>query len=147
MFSCLKGQREQNLSEQQQLRSQISQLEQNPTNSENQAELAAKKQKLAELETKAKELTKSLPLTTQISLLEREIKALSDKSTKTKAEESILESKKKELEELLKKQNSSTGKTDKSDKIGLYIGCGVVVVALVGVMLVWMKRGKKDKSK
>ncbi|CAH1755632.1 7369_t:CDS:2, partial [Entrophospora sp. SA101] len=60
--------REQNTLQQQQLQSEIMKLETNP--SQNQVELAAKKQQLKNLETKQKELDKSLPLTTQITNLQ-----------------------------------------------------------------------------
>ena len=121
---------------------EITQLETNPTT--NQAELAAKKQQLQELETKEKELTKSLPLTTQISLLEKEIQTLTNKPTKTKAEERVLESKKKELEELLKKQNNTT-ETKPNDKIGLYIGCGMVGIVLLLIFILTKNRKKIKK--
>src|SRR5688500_16671520 len=108
-----------------QLLSQISNLESNP--SKNQSELASKKQQLQELQSKEKELTKSLPLDTQITILQREIKSLESKPTKSKTEQSLLDSKKQELEELLKKQSgSNTNEHKPSDKTALIIGCGVV---------------------
>src|SRR4051812_29416724 len=97
----------------------------------NQSELDSKKQQLVELQVKEKELTKSLPLDTQISILEKEIKSLENKSTKSKTEQSILESKKKELEELLtnkgNKDNARENK-GKGDEIALIMGGGIVVI-------------------
>ncbi|CAG8684002.1 2409_t:CDS:10, partial [Gigaspora margarita] len=91
-------------------------------------DLTNKKQKLKELEDKVEELDQQLPLTTQIANLQQEIKQLTNKPTRTKAEEALLAEKKKKLEELLKKQNSShTNNSGKGDKTALYIGCGVVV--------------------
>ncbi|CAG8608389.1 5800_t:CDS:2 [Ambispora gerdemannii] len=119
-----------NNSDKAQLRSQISSLEQNlnktPTQ---QADLTKKKEKLQELE---KALTKSLPLSTQISILEREIKSLASKSTRTQVEEALLTSKKKQLAELLKKQNNSDANSTKpSDKTAFYIGLGMGGVFLI----------------
>src|SRR5207248_1376712 len=95
--------REQNSAEQQKLLSQIHQLDSLPTKSpQQQAELDSKKQKLKELEEKEKKLTKLLPLDTQITILEREIRELEGKSNKSEAEEALLVEKKKELEKLLK---------------------------------------------
>ncbi|CAJ0855592.1 17270_t:CDS:2 [Entrophospora sp. SA101] len=125
--------------QQQQLRSQIRQLETNPT--QNQAELAAKKQQLKDLENKQKESDQQLPLTTQITILEREIKELEGKS-RTQAEEALLISKKKELEELLKKQSDSIGKENNYDKTALVIGCGVIGVLLV---LMIVSEGAREK--
>ncbi|CAH1756452.1 3923_t:CDS:10 [Entrophospora sp. SA101] len=108
--------------EEAQLLTEIMQLEQNATNPQNQAELAAKKQQLTELENKQKELTQSLPITTQIAILEREIKELTNKPTRTATEEALLTSKKQELAELLAKQsNSNTNNAKPSDKTALYI--------------------------
>ncbi|CAG8653633.1 6799_t:CDS:2, partial [Ambispora leptoticha] len=70
---------------------------QNSTNPENQAQLEEKKQQLKELQEKEQQLFKSLPITTQISNLKREIKQLESKSTRTKAEETLLTEKKKAL--------------------------------------------------
>ncbi|CAI2184648.1 4132_t:CDS:10 [Funneliformis geosporum] len=103
---------------------------QNPTSSNSQ-ELDSKKQQLKDLETKAKELIKPLPLDTQITILQKEIKILETKATKNSLEEVLLSSKKKELEELLKRQNNSNINNSKpADKVILYIGCGIVGVAL-----------------
>ncbi|CAG8568590.1 4150_t:CDS:2 [Ambispora leptoticha] len=96
-----------------QLQSEITQLESNPA--KNQAELESKRKKLKELEEKEKQLFKSLPITTQISNLKREIKDLENKSTRTKAEEALLTKKKKQLAELLKKQqDANTNNSAKS---------------------------------
>ena len=108
-------------------------------------DLSNKQQQLKELEEQEKELTKSLPLTTQISLLEREIKVLASKSTRTKVEEKILESKKKELAELLKKQGSSTGKADKGDKTVLYLGLGITGILLILGVLIWIRTRKRPE--
>src|SRR4051794_33668076 len=97
--------RETILSQQSQLLSQIHQLESNPTT--NQTELDSKKQQLQDLQSKEKQLITSLPLDTQITILEREIKELSNKPSKTKAEEALLTNKKKELERLLSEKNKS----------------------------------------
>src|SRR6185437_3951583 len=94
-------------SQKQQLQSEIRQLETNPTSPQNQTELANKRKQLQEIVTREKNLNKSLPLNTQISLLEREIKELENKSNKTPTEQTLLDSKKKRLEELLKKQSDS----------------------------------------
>ncbi|CAG8532520.1 2973_t:CDS:2 [Ambispora gerdemannii] len=103
-----------------QLLTEITTLEQNPT--PNQTELEAKKKKLRELQDQEKQLSASLPLTTQISILEREIKELENKSIRTQAEETFLTSKKKELDKLLKKQDSAnTNNTQPSDKTVLAI--------------------------
>jgi hypothetical protein len=135
---------EQIQSQQQQLRSQIMNLEQNPT--KNQTELATKKKKLVELETKEKELTQSLPLTTQITILEREIKTLTQKPTRTQTEEAFLTSKKKELAELLAKQNSSNTNTAKpSDKTAFILGCGIIAVVLISLVLILVRKNKNKK--
>ncbi|CAJ0830456.1 7084_t:CDS:10 [Entrophospora sp. SA101] len=91
---------------------------------QNQAELESKKKKLAELENKQKQLDQQLPLTTQITILAREIKDLENKSNRTQVEEALLTSKKKELAELLRKQDgSSTSDSSKSsDKTALAVG-------------------------
>ncbi|CAI2187226.1 8988_t:CDS:2 [Funneliformis geosporum] len=103
------------------LDNKIMNLEQNPN--PNSQELDSKKQQLKALKTKSKELIKPLPLDTQITILQKEIKALTSKSTKTKAEESILASKKQELEELLKKQKKPNAtETNPSNRTALYIG-------------------------
>src|SRR5436305_7077784 len=78
------------------LHSEISNLESNPT--KNQTLLESKKKELAALEKKEKKLTAALPLDTQISILAKEVKALENKSAKTKAEEKVLGEKKRELE-------------------------------------------------
>ncbi|CAI2180950.1 14915_t:CDS:2 [Funneliformis geosporum] len=97
-------------------------LEQNPTNSNSRQELDSKKQQLKVLETKAKELIKPLPLDTQITILQKEIKVLTNKSTKTKAEEVLLVDKRKQLNELLGgKNNSFTTNAKSGDKTTLYI--------------------------
>ncbi|CAG8511284.1 7137_t:CDS:1 [Ambispora gerdemannii] len=125
-----------------QLQSEITQLESNPA--KNQTELDSKKKQLAELETKEKELTKSLPLTTQISILQKEIQTLTNKPTKTKAEERVLESKKQELAELLRKQNdSNTNNAKPSDKTKLYIGLGIVGVVLLISLFIFIRKHKK----
>lgn len=122
MFSCLKGQREQLQSQQQQLRSQIMQLETNPTNPNNKAELKAKKQQLKDLE---------------------------NKPARTQVEEMLLTSKKRQLAELLKKQNDSTnssaGSKDKNDKTVLYIGLGMGVMFLVLGIFILAKIRKRKK--
>src|SRR5947207_15863921 len=83
--------REPNTAEQQQLRTQITQLDSLPTKTpQQQADLDSKKQKLKELEEKEKNLTKLLPLETQISILEREIRELEGKSSRNREEERVL---------------------------------------------------------
>ncbi|CAI2178292.1 15689_t:CDS:2 [Funneliformis geosporum] len=125
----------QGLNDYQQLLSEIMQLEQNPTNS-NIQELDSKKQQLKALETKSKELIKPLPLDTQITILQKEIKVLESKPTKNPLEEVLLADKKKELAELLKKQsNSHVNNAKPSDKTALYIGLGVIGVVLVGFLV------------
>ncbi|CAG8690309.1 14263_t:CDS:2, partial [Ambispora leptoticha] len=110
--------------------SEITQLESNPA--KNQAELESKKKRLKELQDQEKQLTASLPLNTQITILQKEIKQLESKSTRTKVEEVLLSEKKKELEELLKKQNNSdTNNAKPTDKTALVIGCGVVATILI----------------
>ena len=125
-----------------QLQSENTQLEFNPT--KNQAELDSKKQQLKDLETKSKELIKSLPIDTQISILQKEIQTLTNKPAKTKVEEALLDSKRKELDELLKKQSNSNTNSDKpSDRIALYIGLGITVILLVLVIFIIARVRKK----
>ncbi|CAG8575009.1 10836_t:CDS:2 [Ambispora leptoticha] len=113
-----------------QLQSEITQLESNPA--KNQAELESKRKKLKELQEKEKQLFKSLPITTQISNLKREIKQLENKSTRTKAEEVLLSEKKKALAELLKKQQgANTDNAKPTDKTALYIGLAIGAVVLI----------------
>src|SRR5206468_75927 len=116
-----------------QLLSEITTLETNPTKTPaQQADLTTKKQQLKELEDQEKELTKSLPIETQITNLEREIKELENKPTRTQVEEALLTEKKKELEELLKKQQgANTNIAKPKDKTALYVGLGIVGVVLV----------------
>src|ERR1043166_8760982 len=97
-----------------QLQSEIQQLESNPT--KNQEELDSKKQQLKDLETKSKELTKSLPLDTQISILEKEIK---------------------------KQSNSNTNNANPSDKTILYLGLGIIGVVLIGLAFILLRKKRK----
>ncbi|CAH1765998.1 15198_t:CDS:2 [Entrophospora sp. SA101] len=111
-----------------------------------QADLTKKKQKLTELENKQKKLDQQLPLTTQITILEREIKELENKSARTQTEEALLTSKKKELAELLKKEDSSNASDSSKpkDKTALYVGCGVVglfTLLLIFVLIKYQNRG------
>jgi len=53
----------------------------------------------------------------------------------------LLTSKKQELGELLKQQNSSNTTAKPSDKVGLYVGCGIIAVVLV----ILVRRSKKSK--
>ena len=127
---------------------EISNLENNSNKTaEQQSLLEEKRKRLKELEEKEKELTKSLPLTTQITNLEREIKELTNKSTRNQTEEALLAAKKKQLEELLKKQDSSNTTAKPSDKTALYIGCGVIAVVLVGLVFILVGRNKKNSNK
>ena len=127
-----------------QLQSEIQQLESNPT--QNQEELDSKKQQLKDLETKSKELTKSLPLDTQITILQKEIQTLINKPSKTKAEESLLDSKKKELEELLRKQSNTINNDKSGDKTALYWGIGIVgVLVVLGIFIIARIRKRKLK--
>ncbi|CAG8776967.1 6488_t:CDS:2, partial [Gigaspora margarita] len=129
----------------------ITTLESNPTKTPQQQEdLTKKKAKLKELEEKEKELSKSLPLDIQITNLEREIRELENKSTRTSEEETLLATKKKELVRLLaeQKKNSSTGENNgKSDKTDLYVGVGVVIVVLVGLVLILVVKIKVESNK
>ncbi|CAI2178337.1 3483_t:CDS:2 [Funneliformis geosporum] len=112
-------------SQQSQLLSEIMNLEQNPNS--NSQELDSKKQQLKALETKSKELIKSLPIETQIAILHKEIKVLENKSNKNHLEKTLLTDKKKELAELLSRKNNSHANNAKlSDKTGLYIGLGAI---------------------
>jgi len=138
--------REKLQSQQSQLQSEITQLEVNPTNPEQQILLESKKKKLAELETKQKQLDKSLPLTAQISNLQREIKNLEKKPTRNQTEQALLTSKKKELAELLAKQSNTAG-TKPNDKTALAIGCGIVgVLALLLIFVLAKNRKKRNKK-
>ena len=131
-----------------QLSIEISNLEQKPTNPNNQAELNSKKQQLKELQDQEKTLFKSLPLDTQISILQKEIKELENKPFKTKAEQALLDGKKKELEELLKKQNkSNAAETKTNDRTGLYIGCGIVGTLILLFTIVLVRNRQKRKLK
>ncbi|CAG8616801.1 185_t:CDS:2 [Ambispora leptoticha] len=116
-----------------QLQSEITQLESNPA--KNQAELESKRKKLKELQDREKTLTKSLPLNTQITILQKEIKQLENKSTRTKAEEALLSEKKKQLEELLKKQQVANN-AKPTDKTALYIGLAIGAVVLIGLVVI-----------
>lgn len=54
------------------------------------------------------------------------------KPTRTLAEESLLVTKRKQLAELLKQQNSSNASSAKSsDGISFYVGCGVIGTLLI----------------
>ncbi|CAI2194642.1 15032_t:CDS:2, partial [Funneliformis geosporum] len=130
----LETKRESSFTQQSQLLSEIMQLESNPTNSNSQ-ELDSKKQQLKDLETKAKELIKPLPLDTQITILQKEIQVLESKPTKNPLEKALLVDKKKKLAELLSKQdNSNTNNSEPSVKTALYIGSGVIGVILIGCL-------------
>ena len=123
------------------------QLEQNPTN--NQTELDSKRKKLKELQDQEKPLLKSLPIDTQITILQKEIKELESKLNKTQTEQALLDSKKRELEELLKKQNNANTTDNKpSDRTGLYIGLGIVgtLVLLFTIVLVRNHQRKQLKK-
>src|SRR6266511_1356230 len=138
--------REQNTLQQQQLLSEITQLEVNPTNPEQQILLESKKKKLAELETKQKQLDKSLPLTAQISNLQREIKNLEIKKFRNQVEEVLLTSKKKELAELLAKQNgANTNSAKPSDKTALYVGGGIICCLVLLLIFILKRNSKKIK--
>lgn len=130
-------------SQQSQLLAQIMQLEQNPTN--NQAELEAKRKQLKELQNQEKELNKSLPLSTQISILEREIKRLEQQTTRTPAEESLLATKRKQLAELLRKQNSNANNPDQGNRTMLYIGIGTF--GLFTLLLIFILARNRQKTK
>ncbi|CAI2175618.1 14552_t:CDS:2 [Funneliformis geosporum] len=134
-------------SQQSQLLSEIMQLESNPTSS-NIQELDSKKQQLKTLETKSKELIKLLPLDTQITILQKEIKLLESKPTKNHLEKVLLTDKKKELAELLsKKNNSTTNNAKPSDKTGLYIGLGAIGILVVfGIFILVRTRTHKRSS-
>ncbi|CAJ0890182.1 10203_t:CDS:2 [Entrophospora sp. SA101] len=71
-----------------------------------QSDLDTKKQQLKDLENKQKELEKPLDLTVLITKLQSEIKQLEKKTNRTEAEENSLQIKKKQLAELLAKQNN-----------------------------------------
>ncbi|CAI2189537.1 10682_t:CDS:2, partial [Funneliformis geosporum] len=108
-----------------------SNLKQSPTSSNNQ-ELDAKKQQLKDLQSKEKSLTKSLPIDTQISILQKEISNLEKNSNKNHIETALLADKKQQLAELLKKQSNSDANTTKpSDKTALYVGLGIIGVVLI----------------
>lgn len=144
--NLINKERNQLQSQKQQLQSEIRQLETNPTSPQNQTELANKRKQLQEIVTREKNLNKSLPLNTQISLLEREIKELENKSNKTPTEQTLLDSKKKRLEELLKKQSdSNTNSSKPSDKTGFYIGCGVI--GLFALLLIFILARNRQKTK
>jgi len=81
---------------------------------------------------------------------------LEGKSSRTKAEESLLASKKQELAKLLAEKNKSNITTKPKDKTALYIGMGIVGVVLVGLVVILVRKGKfsrflfrqsKDKKK
>ncbi|CAI2187186.1 6300_t:CDS:10 [Funneliformis geosporum] len=132
-------------SQQSQLLSEIMQLEQNPTNSNSQ-ELDSKKQQLKDLETQSKELIKFLPIETQITILQKEIQVLTSKSTKTKAEQTILESKKQELAELLKKQsNSHVNNAKPTDKTALIVGGGIFIIFTLLLILILARNHQKKE--
>src|SRR5207248_9693803 len=97
-------------------------------------------------ESKEKNLTKLLPINTQITILQKEIQELTNKPAKTKSEERVLDSKKKELAELLKEQNSSnTNAAKPSDKTALYVGCGVVGIFTLLLIFILTKNRKRNK--
>ena len=120
------------------------QLESNP--SKNQAELDAKRQQLAELEIKSKELINSLPIDTQITILEKEIKELNNKSNKTQTEQALLDSKKQELDRLLVEKNKSNT-TKPSDKTILYWGVGIVGTLILLLITIILARNHQKKRK
>jgi hypothetical protein len=129
-----------------QLNSQITFLESNSIKtSAQQVELESKRKRLQELQDQEKTLFKSLPIDTQISILRKEIKELSNKSSKTKAEQALLESKKKELDRLLAEKNkSNTMRPKPSDKTTLIICLGIVTIFLIfGIFIIARIRKKK----
>jgi len=78
--------------------------------------------------------------------LQSQITNLENKPNKTKAEQTELERKKKELEELLKrKDNSNSSKP--SDKTSIYVGCGVVGIVLIFSIFIIARIRKKNKNK
>ncbi len=119
------------------------QLETNP--SQNQAELENKRKKLAELENKQKKLDQQLPLTTQITNLQAEINQLTNKPTRNQVQEALLESKKKQLAKLLKKQSNTTNSAKLSNKTALAVGCGIFGVILIGLALILVRKNKNKK--
>jgi len=83
-------------------------------------------------------------LQSQQTQLQADITNLENKPNKTKAEQALLEEKKKELEKLLnrsRKNNSNSSKN--SDKTGLYIGCGIAVIALIFGIFIFLRKHKK----
>ncbi|CAI2186443.1 10001_t:CDS:10 [Funneliformis geosporum] len=133
----------------QQLQSEIMQLEQNATNPENQSELESKKKQLKDLEDKQKKIDQQLTLTIQITILQREINQLTNKPTRTATEEALLTSKKKELEELLRKRGNSntTNNSDKGDKTALIIGCGVFCLFTLLLIFILARNHEEDLRK
>ena len=69
---------------------------------------------------------------------------LAEKKAKLKE----LEARLKELERLLEqdKENSSVDNKDKSGKVALIVGCGIVGVVLIGFVFI-LVRGKKKRKK
>ena len=72
---------------------------------------------------------------------------MENKSTKTKAEEALLTEKKRKLDQLLAEKNKQNNTTDTkpSDKTALYIGCGIVAIALIFSVFIIVKIRKKKK--
>ena len=111
-------------------------------------DLSNKQQQLKELEEQEKELFKSLPIGTQITNLEREIKQLENKSTRTKAEEALLTEKKNQLAELLKKQQGANTNTAKpKGKTALYIGLGIFGLFTLLLILILARNHQRRKLK
>jgi len=79
--------------------------------------------------------------------LQTEITNLENKPNKTQEEQALLDSKQKELGELLKRQSDSNANTAKhSDKIGLYVGCGMVGIILVLIIFIMARIRKKNRK-
>ena len=90
----------------------------------------------------------SLPLDTQITILQKEIKELNSKSSKSKVEQSILDSKKRELERLLGKKDKGNAveSKDKSNKTALIIGCSVIGILLILSIFIIARTRKKNRK-
>ncbi|CAG8836462.1 20905_t:CDS:2, partial [Gigaspora margarita] len=81
----------------------------------------------------------------QITNLEREIKDLEHKSTRTEAEERLLVEKKKQLAELLKKQSNTNNNSKPGDKTVLAIGGGVVGIFALLLILILARNQSQEE--
>ncbi|RIA80673.1 hypothetical protein C1645_866376 [Glomus cerebriforme] len=140
--------REQIRSQQQQLQSDIANLEQNSSKTpQQQADLDQKKQKLKDLEDKLNELEtekdNSTDLDTQIAKLQSEIRALEKKPNRTTEEEKLLTDKRKKLAELLAKKNKKENSQSPKKPIILYVSLTVGGIILLVILATIIFRRKK----